>query len=177
MMLEIEIKARIDNAESFSAKLLAYGARELKTIRESDVYFNHPSRNFAKSDEALRVRTAGNESALTYKGPKIGTRSKSRFEAEVNISNPEEMQVILHKLGFTEVFCVKKERAIYEHRGVTICVDRVENLGIFVEFEKRGEDRETIENELFDMAHRFGLSEFERRSYLEMLLEKQNISK
>ncbi len=171
-MLEIEIKARIGNPEEFIRKITASGALARETSHESDQYYNHPSRDFAKSDEALRVRTAGTNTALTYKGPKIGTRSKSRFEAEVKISDPSAMEVILQKLGFTEVLRVNKERSVFDLRGITICVDRVENLGSFVELEKIGEDREAIENELFNLAREFGLSEFERRSYLEMLLEK-----
>lgn len=176
-MLEIEIKARIDNSEEFIRKIAALGARARETTRESDQYFNHPSRDFAKTDEALRVRTAGGHAAITYKGPKIGTRSKSRFEAEVNISDPAAMRVILQKLGFVEVLSVKKERTVFDLRGITLCVDRVENLGSFVELEKIGEDREAIEDELFDVARELGLSEFERRSYLEMLIEKQNAIK
>lgn len=173
-MLEIEIKARIENPEKFLEKIATCGARLRESAQESDQYFNHPFRDFAKSDEALRVRTTRTHAALTYKGPKIGTRSKSRFEAEVNISDPEAMKVILQKLGFTEVHCVIKNRDVYELKNITICVDRVENLGSFVELEKIGEDREKLENELFGLARELGLSEFERRSYLEMLLEKHN---
>ncbi len=171
-MFEIEIKAKLNNLDEFKKLIVSHGAVAHKTVRESDRYFNHPSRDFAQSDEALRVRIEGSRAALTYKGPKIGTRSKTRFEAEVEISDASVMHTILEKLGFTEVLCVEKERTVYDFGSIIICADRVDNLGEFAELEKIGEDRETIENELFALAQKLGLTEFERRSYLEMLLEK-----
>jgi adenylate cyclase class 2 len=176
-MLEIEIKSKIENAEEFKKILASLGAVEQEKIHESDQYFNHPCRDFAQSDEALRVRLTKDRALITYKGPKIDSRSKSRFEAETGISDPALMQAILHNLGFREVLRVEKERAVYALRGIIICVDLVEHLGAYVELEKIGDDRETIENELFALASELGLSDFERRSYLEMLLEKQHTLK
>lgn len=174
-MIEIEIKSPIENLDSFQQKLIALGAVKQEQRIESDIYFNHPSRDFGKTDEALRIRSCGNSAFLTYKGPRIGTRSKSRVEIEVTIHEALAMKELLCTLGFKEVLSVEKERTIYKINEITICLDEVKNLGNFVEFEKIGEDREAIENELFELAQILGLSQFERRSYLELLLQKSTI--
>ncbi|MCX7677687.1 MAG: class IV adenylate cyclase [Spirochaetes bacterium] len=173
-MLEIEIKSPIENLEELHQKLIAIGAVERERRTERDTYYAHPCRDFSKTDEALRIRTCANFASLTYKGPKIGTKSKSRFEIEIAIDNPSSMHILLQKLGFSEVLCIEKERTIYTAKSITICIDRVANLGNFVEFEKVGEKREAIENELFAFAESLGISQFERKSYLELLLQKKH---
>ncbi len=93
--------------------------RHLSTVEEIDTYYNHPCRDFAETDEALRVRvrrtTNGVEArVLTYKGPrKILGDVKIREEYEVFINNDELMKKILLSLGFHEVGIVRKVRTIY----------------------------------------------------------------
>ena len=171
-MLEMEIKARCGDPVDLERRLAGRGARSLGKRNESDLYFNHPSRDFASTDEALRVRVENGEAVITYKGPKLEGRSKSRYEAETAIGNPDVARDIFLRLGFSEVRRVQKERALYDLDGVTVCLDRVMGLGDFVEIEIIGEDREAAEKELFRIAGELGIMDFERRSYLEMLLEK-----
>jgi len=171
-MLEIEIKARCSDLERMERMVVGKGGVAGERRREEDLYFNHPARDFAVTDEAFRMRSAGDYHALTYKGPKMAGRSKTRYEAEVEIGDPAVMKDILAKLGFREVSVVEKERAMYTLGDITVCLDRVAGVGDFVELEKMGEDREAVEAGLFALAADLGLVEFERRSYLEMLLEK-----
>lgn len=168
--LEIEIKAYCPEITVVKEKLKKLGAVFIKTEREFDRYFNHPAKNFGQTDEALRLRTIENTTILTYKGPKISEKSKARVEKEVVVSGGGEIAEILFLLGFHESGTVVKKRNYYTINNITICLDEVDNLGSFVELEQKGEHLNLVEKELFDLAGELGLDEFERRSYLELLL-------
>jgi adenylate cyclase class 2 len=171
-MLEIEIKAYCDNREEVIQKIITVGGRFKERLVENDIYFNHPCRNFATTDEALRIRVAEGRNILTYKGPKIGEKTKTRFEEEVDFNHLESMKIVLLRLGFMVVDEVVKKREIYYVGDIEICVDEVDALGNFVELEKRGEKKEAVEEELFNMAKKIGLYRFETRSYLELKINR-----
>ncbi len=170
--LEIEIKAYCDDHLSLINRLISIGGKFLKRSEERDRYFNHPSRDFKETDEALRIRKRGDDLILTYKGPKQPGRAKTRVEDEVNLSDLEKMHTILVHLGFRPGREVKKSRDTYLYDDITVCIDMVEGLGGFVELEKIGSDTGQIEEELFKLAGNLGLKNFEKRSYLELLEEK-----
>ncbi len=167
-ILEIEIKAYCDDHDAVIEKALILGARRGKTSRERDLYLNHPARDFRTTDEALRLRQVNETVILTYKGPKVGTMSKTRREEEVAVESFEKTLTILKLLGFIPSGTVEKEREIYTLGGIEICIDRVMGLGNFVELELKGTDRERVEKELFFLAGELGLDRFETKSYLEL---------
>ena len=80
-MIEVEVKAKIDNFEDMRKKLNNLGAIKTKEEFQEDIYFNSPIVDFAKTDEALRIRTTkqGNEKHIfiTYKGGKIDSKRAS----------------------------------------------------------------------------------------------------
>lgn len=173
-LLEIEIKAFCDDPGRVREAIKARGGIERKRVVEEDTYYNHPARDFAETDEALRIRNAQGRQVLTYKGPKLSSRSKARIEEEVDISKNGNMHEVLVHLGFRESGRVIKQRELYRLDDMDITIDEVRGLGTFVELEKKGTSIDKIEPQLFAMAEKLGLSRFERRSYLEMLLEKQS---
>lgn len=173
MALEIEIKAYCPHMKELRDRLLALGAERSGSAREEDVYYNHPSRDFGRSDEALRIRRTEGKSILTYKGPRLGERSKTRHEQEVVVADGAAMEDILVRLGFMRVESVVKRREIFMLGSVEICIDNVEGLGDFVELETGGEDMIRAESGLFALASDLGLDRFERKSYLELKLEKK----
>lgn len=168
---EIEIKAYAAEIEKVEQRLLGLGAGFIKTQREKDQYFNHPEKDFATTDEALRLRTIEDATVLTYKGPKLSLNSKARVEKEVGVESDRLTGEILVYLGFRDTGTVVKKRRYYELDGITACLDEVEGLGAFVELEKMGEDIEGVEEELYGLAAKLGLERFERRSYLELVLQ------
>lgn len=174
-MLEIEIKAYCDNHKDVIEKIILMGGERIKSIREKDVYFNHPCRDFTATDEALRIRTRGSNNYITYKGPRMGGMSKTRYEEEVSVSDSDSMMNILTRLGFGRVDEISKERIIFRLQGIEICIDKVEGVGNFVELEKRDMDREKVEKELFSLAEKLGLSRFETKSYLELKMNNKSM--
>ncbi|MDI6730089.1 MAG: class IV adenylate cyclase [Candidatus Altarchaeum sp.] len=168
-MLEVEVKAKIKNPEKFEKKLTEINAKILKREIQEDVYFNHPCRDFAKTDEALRIRKIGNETFLTYKGKRLDAETKTREEIEIKCG--EEISEILTRLGFKVGANVKKSRIEYLFENLHICVDDVEQLGNFVEIEgKELKDKSKI----FEILKIFEIEKSETltKSYLELLTEK-----
>src|SRR5262249_26263600 len=148
---------------------------------EADHYFNAPDRDFAKTDEAFRMRRVGPKNFLTYKGPKQQAAVKIRTELEVPLPEGDEAAVqftqLLVHLGYRPVAVVKKHRRTYPlRRGefqLRICLDEVEGLGRFAEVEILApEDQSDAARQMLQqVAAELGLSEVERRSYLGMTLQ------
>ncbi len=168
-MLEVEIKARCNDLDAVKHSIIDMGGQYISTEEEDDSYFNHPARDFGSTDEALRIRKAYTAYYLTYKGPKLGGKTKTRFEKEVQIYDAQAMQEILQKLGFILYGRVQKKREVYLLNEITICCDYVKDLGTFVELEMINNNREEAEKRLFALADKLGLSDFITTSYLEMV--------
>jgi len=148
-MFEVELKVRADHATVREA-LVDAGANPLGTIRQVDTYYDAPHRDFAATDEALRIRREhrhGETTAkLTYKGPKIDAESKTRKEAETTVGDGETADAILDGLGFEPAATVEKERHRYSLGEYTVTLDDVADLGEFVEIETDVERGDAVED-------------------------------
>jgi adenylate cyclase class 2 len=186
MKFEAELKAYANDFAPVIEKLEEVGAELISKRTEKDTYFSHPIRDFAKTDEALRLREmkdlSGEPSAssifeLTFKGPKIHSGSKSREEYMVKLNEIDEVKEILEQLGCEIVTEVSKIRSMYDYNDYTICLDEVDGLGNFIEIEKiLDTDIEldsTVEAMREIIKDLFGFERFERLSYMELLLEKR----
>jgi adenylate cyclase, class 2 len=179
-MLEVEMKFPVTQpVDVLLAHLTRLGFRASEKRQESDRYYNAPDRNFAQTDEALRIRQIGNECLLTYKGPKRGATGKVRKEHEVDLSegSARMMHQILLDLRYQPSIEVKKERTIYKHpaqKDIEVSWDEVEGLGTYVELELLVPECDQAEalGCLQSLAQSMGLPSEERRSYLELLLAK-----
>ncbi len=187
--IEVEVKIPIENRKSVEEALHRIGAQKMNSETQVDVYFDHPARAFQETDEALRLRSRhpdveGDEKdntiptpyELTYKGPKLESRSKSRVELSVNISNINSARSILESLGFKHVATISKRRVFYTVDSVTVSVDDVEDVGLFLELERvvtsRGDMNPTLDI-IFNLIERLGLDSNKsiRASYLELFLQ------
>lgn len=176
-MLEVEVKAHVSDFRHIKKRLAEIGAKEYKFEHQEDAYFNAPHKDFAKTDEALRIREIpqkeGSDIILTYKGAKLDNKSKTRQEIEVKIDDKEKTAAILQNLGFKAVQTIKKDRIIYLFQDYIITLDKVYDVGNFVEIEKEsreGEDYQEILDHIFKISQDIGIKNgFERRSYLELL--------
>ncbi|RXA19019.1 class IV adenylate cyclase [Methanosarcina sp. MSH10X1] len=174
-MIEIEVKVKLDHSKA-SPVLKKIGAVKLGAESQSDIYFAAPYRDFARTDEALRIRSLDGEAVLTYKGPKLDRVSKTRKEFETSVDEAATIE-ILHALGFSEAGVVRKKREVFTAGEITVCLDVVEGLGEFLEVEIVAENENELETsraKLFELLKQFGAGEKDsiRTSYLEMVLEK-----
>src|SRR4051812_11900536 len=65
MKYEVEQKHGVEDEAALIVRLQQHGAHLEKPFDQRDQYFAHPCRDFAKTDEALRVRVVGNKSFVT----------------------------------------------------------------------------------------------------------------
>jgi len=178
LAIEKEVKARIPSMLRGKVEsLIRTICRESGTIMQEDIYFSHPSRDFAVSDEALRVRVEqsgeNKRAILTYKGPREKAAVKAREEINISIKEDEWKNLIrlLKKLGFKEKAVVRKKRVEFDCEWFKACIDSVDELGLFLEFELvEGEEKE-----LLSLLQLLGLEKYvEEKTYLELLLEKKS---
>jgi adenylate cyclase, class 2 len=179
-MLEVEVKYPVENWQEIDRQLRAWGAHAEAPREEADQYFNAPDRDFAQTDEALRLRRIGFGNVVTYKGPKTDAQTKTRAEIEVPLAPGEgvadEFGRLLMRLGYRPVAVVRKRRIVFHLRrdpfDLEACLDEVEGVGKFVELEILAppEEMDAARDLLLKTAKDLGLRRSERRSYLEMLL-------
>jgi adenylate cyclase class 2 len=183
MRYEVEQKHRLDDVGTFLTQLAGRRIELGDPVEQIDEYFAHPCRDFASTDEALRIRSVGGRSFVTYKGPKIDTTTKTRHELEFPLAQDDvegsRFDQLLRVLGFTPVARVRKRRRRFEidadDQQVEGALDEVEGVGSFVELELLADDArvEAAKRTISKLAGELSLGPTERRSYLEMLLEKR----
>jgi len=201
-MFEVEIKVPAD-VDAVRDRLRKAGAERVDARRQRDAYYDAPHRDFAKTDEALRVRreaplpdgigsgATGGETGdrdptpettkITYKGPLLDEGSKTRAEHETEVADPEAAAGVLSGLGFEPAATVEKRREFWAYDGFTVTLDAVDGLGEFVEIERSVADESSIEvvrDDALDALDRLGLDGAEqvRTSYLGLLLADEGAS-
>jgi adenylate cyclase class 2 len=182
-VLEIEAKYPAQDHEEVAQQLRAWGASFDEPREDADQYFNAPDRDFARTDEALRVRRIGHANFVTYKGPKTDAQTKTRTEIEVPLAagSPmaDEFGRLLVHLGYRPVTVVHKRRTVCHLRrdgfDLEVCLDTVDEVGRFVEVEimAPAEQLDAAKAVLLKTAADLGLRQPERRSYLELLLSRR----
>ena len=180
MHYEVEQKFRVREPAAWLAKLEALKVRLAEPEVQVDRYYAHPARDFARTDEALRIRRIGQANYVTYKGPKLDATTKTRRELELPLAPGDagaaEFADLLEALGFRPVTEVRKQRRngqiSWQGRLVELAVDQVDEVGTFVELEILADAAELQAAKacLASLACELDLSDGERRSYLELLL-------
>lgn len=178
-MFEVEQKHRVADFAEILNRLAALGGEPGEPQQQVDTYYAHPQRDFAQTDEALRIRRAGEVCFITYKGPKLDQTSKTRRELELPLAGGLKMAQkfgeMLEALGFWASAVVAKERrkttVDWQGRQVEVVIDQVDRLGQFVELELQADEAglSQAQRSLNELAAKLELGPGERRSYLELL--------
>ena len=184
-MYEVEIKVRAAH-DDVRGRLADADATALGRVTQVDTYFDAPHRDFAETDEALRIRResgasdgTGDEDTdarLTYKGPLVDSESKTREEIEAGVENGDDVRAILESVSFEPAATVNKEREYFSLEGFTVTLDTVDGLGEFVEVETEVEDEAAVPDRrdaATDLLRTLGLDPDDgiRTSYLGLLLD------
>ncbi|ERG88478.1 MAG: adenylyl cyclase CyaB, putative [halophilic archaeon J07HX5] len=186
-MYEVELKLQTAH-EPVRDQLGTTDATHVGRITQADTYYQAPDRDFADTDEALRIRietpgdtapeslsarTSDARVLLTYKGPLIDPESKSRAEAETPVADATALERILTGLGYEPTATVHKRRDRYRVEECAVVLDRVEGLGEYVEVETETDaDVETARERAVAVLEQLGLDPADqiRTSYLGQLL-------
>jgi adenylate cyclase, class 2 len=135
--IENEIKIRIRDAEAGRRLLLGAGFAESKPrVFEQNEVFDTPDASLRSHGALLRVRSAGSQGVLTWKGPTLPGRHRAREEREVNVSDADTMKFILGMIGFVSVFRYEKFRTEFrrEQDDLLVLLDETP-IGCFLELE------------------------------------------
>lgn len=173
--MEIELRASADDPDAIR-NALATQAKHRGTSNEHDFYLRHES----DKDRSLilRIRRKENGSMLTFKGKASGDDT-AWSDIDIPLTDSDSLQQLLLGSGYVKVVEIKKRRSSYCLEDFEINVDEIENLGVFVEIEGRGdeENRAKIEEKIMNLLVSFGIQNENiiRKGYVALMLEQTSI--
>jgi adenylate cyclase, class 2 len=184
MGYEVEVKFRSVDHSLLERQLTALGATRTESVHHVDVYLDHPSRDFAVTREAFRLRTIGDQNRITYKGPRRPGPTKTRKEIEIPFADGAhaagQLLELVLLLGFRPVATVRKTRTSFlvnrAGHSLEVTLDRAEDLGDFAEVETLAESEPALpaaQSAVLALAAELGLTKIEPRSYLRMVLDSR----
>jgi adenylate cyclase, class 2 len=158
---ETEIKIALTDARSATALLTAKDFQIIKPrVFEANIVLDTPHNLLRSSGRLLRIRCE-QDCILTYKGPAVRSRHKSREEIEVRVSDPAAAQLILKNLGYFPTFRYEKYRTEFARQSDQGLITLDETpIGCFLELE--GES-EWIDHAAMDLG--FDESQYITESY------------
>jgi adenylate cyclase class 2 len=165
-MREIEIKAQVHNRHALLAALRDKHIVLSDPVKQHDVVYGQPG-VIANTPGSiwLRIRAENDTKKLfTLKQQYEG--GLDSIEHETEIANAKELEAIIKLLGFERYSDLTKYRRKAAYRNVEICVDEVENLGVFIELEMlttTAADGATVVKKLWEILHECGVSRSDER--------------
>lgn len=121
--------------EAVRERLNALGARESRPrVFEQNIVLDTAESSLRKKGELLRLRSAGDDRVLTYKGRGEPGKHKSREEIEISFDHADKLQLIFERLGYKVSFRYEKYRTEFQWDGGTITLDETP-VGQFLELE------------------------------------------
>ncbi|HEY1074877.1 MAG TPA: class IV adenylate cyclase [Patescibacteria group bacterium] len=164
-MNEVEVKARAKNPEKLLEALADVGVKFNDPSLQHDTIYvdnDYDPKNPKLDRNILRLRSETGRNLLTLK--RDGKNELDSLERETAIADAKSMHDILFFLGYKPFIEVKKYRRKARFNDIELCLDEVENLGMFIEVEKltQEEDTEKIQEELFSFLLSLGVQEEDR---------------
>lgn len=168
---EIERKRQfVGDLEGFIAQLGSQGFFLASETTEIDTYYSRPDVDFMQTVECLRVRQRDDFTEITYKPPtdqRTHTEDGIIVKPETNLPvNPENAAVakqLLANLGMVKLVEVNKFRRIFKcdgEPGLTIAIDEISGVGVFIETEIISGDKESALQRIEDIEARTGVEGF-----------------
>jgi len=111
-MNEVEVKILNIDRKKIEAKLISLGAKKVFDDKVSALFFKSKTDKPHKHLQ-LRLRTEGTKAVLTLKTRIPDKELKIRDEHEVEVSDFNEMQIILEGLGYIIYKKTRKHRTSY----------------------------------------------------------------
>lgn len=116
--IETEIKLAAPEPEAARRLLRSNGFRVSKRrVFESNIVYDWPEAPLRGARKLLRLRQTGAAYTLTFKGPPVTGRHKSREELEMVTAQGPELAMILDRLGLAPVLRYEKLRTEFRRAG------------------------------------------------------------
>ncbi|BDU78314.1 hypothetical protein METESE_32720 [Mesoterricola sediminis] len=133
--VETEMKFRIPDLAAAAQALADRGFREaVPAAEEASVLWDRDGA-LREAGCALRLRTHGGRSVLTWKGARVeDPLLKIRPEIETGVADPRALAGILAALGYAPWMDMTKRRAVWRRADLEACLDETP-FGTFLELE------------------------------------------
>ena len=174
---EIEIKARISNLEPLEKSLTQLGCSFSKPVIQKDTIYIPKGiafENLIPGTSVLRIRELNDKVFFTLKQRKPQAEELIKIEKEIVVSDAKTMASIIELLGYSPAVQVNKKRRTCTYQSYEICLDKIDQLGSFIEIECIShEDPEKIQKDMLDFLLSLGISEsaIERKGYDTLMYE------
>lgn len=175
--IEIEKKYKITE-EIYNEIIKFFDTEKIDASFEyqNDTYFSplhFPFLGGEIDNECLRLRVINKKNILSYKKFIEATdKSPSHcIEHEMEVNDVCNLKLILKDLRIEEVFTLKKKRINYFYKNIEVSLDKVDNLGYFIELEiKNKSNTSEALKEMEILTKKFNISEnlrnYEGYSYM-----------
>lgn len=177
-MREIEIKVRVDNFNTILSRMKDLNIQVSPPIIQKDTVYKFSNKYGNFSKDTLRIRDEKDHLEVTLKIR--NSRSSDNTEISFGVTKKESVSEFFNYIGATEIFTIKKTRRTATYKECTICLDKVDNLGSYVEFEMLSTgtvDPAIVTNKLKEYANELGLNPNDviEEGYTNMLIKQLNI--
>lgn len=172
-MKNIEVKVSIDNSKEIIKKLKIIKAKHLGILKQKDTYYFCPSGR-------LKLREINNKKyeLIFYKRPNLKQSKISSYQiVNLDKKGSKELNLLLSQ-SFGVFVIVNKERDLWIYKNTRIHLDKVENLGNFLELETvvKGNNINKYQKEYSGVFNTLDLSKYtkQRKSYSDLLIENKH---
>jgi adenylate cyclase class 2 len=165
MYQENEVKFRLQYPEPIRKLLKKLGAQNKGKSLEHNVCFQGGAISYEKGN-LLRVRKASKVTVCFKDKIMDGKKFKSRREVEFELPDFDKAVQLFHDIGLRDYWRYEKERETWLLDGVEIVIDRLPELGYWIEIEGTDEEIEATAKKL-----NLNLKECITRTYKEIWME------
>lgn len=176
--MEIEVKVKIEDIEEVKKKLMEMGVVFSEPKQQIDDYYKQKGKETETQRQGsyiIRIRSENGKFFLTMK---ILTGKQGVWEEfETKISDKEQMEKMLDKMGYVVVISKVKERTQGKFNDFEINLDKIEGLGNFVEFELITDDSKKAKERILSLIEKLGLPKENiiHKGYVRLLFEKMGV--
>ena len=138
-MREVELKGLVPDRSATRAALRAGGAQLVYQGRLEDKRYDSPERALALRDHVLRLRVYRSSSVramLDWKGPTTYVDGyKVREEHSVSLGDPDDLALMLDRLGYVITREIDREIEQYTVVGATVRLEQYPRMDVLAEVE------------------------------------------
>jgi adenylate cyclase class 2 len=133
---EVEVKISVPSAAAGRKRIRAVGFEvHVPRVFEVNILWDTVDQKLRAQGKLVRLREAGKQATLTFKGKSADTRHKVREEIETRVEKPGAVQRVFEEIGLKPVFRYEKYRTEYTNgNGGVVTLDETP-IGAFLEIE------------------------------------------
>ena len=172
--LRVMLKEGKDKVEQF---LTENGFIKKGEKKQEDFYFRHKS-DLVEKKGILRIRIVDGKDYF-YLTSKVSNDNIDdnwkEVEIRISIGEVETMKELVRDQGFVEDVIIKKMRITFVKNDITVNIDKIDDLGDYMEVEIISDDVESARKEINTLLNKMGFSDEDivRRGYVGLMRDKK----